>query len=309
MQQLKSERLFSIEEFRRVLGGAHYEDKVLFTRIDSENIDKFNDIAEDMFLTRSTENIICNILVISGELTGVIDYKKYTATAHSSFGILPFRILTELSGSSNLKAFILICSNDYLVTEVLDKKPVSISKMINSDKEPVRHFNYSEYTALKNSMLRIEQYLKDTDHLLRKEIVLNALYNVMLESANILLKYTKTQTPEPQSSIKERYIKRFLEEMVKHGDIEHNPSFYADKLCISVQYLSLILKEVSGKTANTWIARYLVTRAKVMLRKPENTIQMVAETLNFSDQSSFGKFFKKHVGISPKRYREENAIF
>ena len=309
MQQTKSERLFSIEEFRKVLGGASYEDKVLFTRIDSDNVDKFNNIAEDMFLTRSIENIICNILVISGELTGIIDYRKYVASAHSSFAFLPFKVLSELKGSSNLKAFVFICSNEYIVTEVLDKKPGSISKIINSDKEPVRHFNDTEYMALKNSMLRIEQYLMDSDHLLRKEIVLNAIYNVMLESANIYMKYAVPQTTEPQSSIKERYIKRFLEELVKHGDKEHSPSFYADKLCISVQYLSLILKEVSGKTANTWIAKYLITRAKVMLRKPENTIQQVAETLHFSDQSSFGKFFKKHVGSSPKRYQEENTIF
>ena len=42
-----------------------------------------------------------------------------------------------------------------------------------------------------------------------------------------------------------------------------------------------------------------------MLRNPALTIQQVASMLYFSDQSSFGKFFKKHTGITPKQYKDE----
>ena len=41
------------------------------------------------------------------------------------------------------------------------------------------------------------------------------------------------------------------------------------------------------------------------LRDPELTIQQIAEKLGFADQSSFGKFFKKHAGISPLKYRQK----
>lgn len=309
MSNIRTERNFSISEFKGALGGANFEDSILFTRIDKENVQKFNDVAEDMFLTRSIENILCNILVISGELKIVLDYKKYIIGAHSSFGIMPLNIITGIEASPNFKAYILTCSNEFLTTSILDKKPLSISQLINVEQTPVHSFDEIEYNAVKSSLMRLEQYLYDTTHLLRKEIVSNALYNVMLESANIFLKRSKQEKAKTKSTIKETYIKKFLEELVKNGDKEHNPSFYADKLCISVQYLSLILKEVSGKTANAWIAQYLITRAKVMLRKQENTIQQISEILSFSDQSSFGKFFKKHVGISPKRYQEENFTF
>ncbi|MDR2384501.1 MAG: helix-turn-helix domain-containing protein, partial [Tannerella sp.] len=30
----------------------------------------------------------------------------------------------------------------------------------------------------------------------------------------------------------------------------------------------------------------------------------IADELNFGDQSSFGKFFKKHTGLTPKEYRK-----
>ncbi len=41
-----------------------------------------------------------------------------------------------------------------------------------------------------------------------------------------------------------------------------------------------------------------------MLRDPDMTISEIAEELSFSDQSSFGKFFRKHMGIPPLKYRQ-----
>jgi AraC-like DNA-binding protein len=47
-----------------------------------------------------------------------------------------------------------------------------------------------------------------------------------------------------------------------------------------------------------------MTEAKILLRNPSLSIQQIADQLNFSDQSSFGKFFKKHHRMSPLEYRK-----
>jgi transcriptional regulator GlxA family with amidase domain len=52
------------------------------------------------------------------------------------------------------------------------------------------------------------------------------------------------------------------------------------------------------------MASMRIEMAARMLRDPELTIQQVAEAMSFSDQSSFGKFFKKHTGLSPLKYRQ-----
>ena len=56
-------------------------------------------------------------------------------------------------------------------------------------------------------------------------------------------------------------------------------------------------------TVGTVIASMRTELAATMLRDPDLTIQQVAEKMSFSDQSSFGKFFKKHTGMSPMKYR------
>jgi AraC-like DNA-binding protein len=33
-------------------------------------------------------------------------------------------------------------------------------------------------------------------------------------------------------------------------------------------------------------------------------IQQIADELNFGDQSSFGKFFRKHTELTPREYRK-----
>ena len=307
------DRLFSIKEFHRAMGGAILDQSVVFTRISHNNVNIFNDITEDMFMTRSLENVLCNIFILKGEISATVNYRKSVIPKHHIFSFIPLSTITEFECSPYIEAYILICSREFLLTAELNKSPISISQLINREHTPVTKLEQSDIRTVNECYTRIENYINCTGHLLRREIVRNSIFNLLMEFANIFFRNINqgdTSLPAAaKSSIKETYIKKFIELLVRYGEKEHNPSFYADKLCISVQYLSLILKEISGKTANNWIARYIVTRAKVMLRKPENSIQQVAETLNFSDQSSFGKFFKKHTGVPPKRYKEEHMAF
>ena len=67
----------------------------------------------------------------------------------------------------------------------------------------------------------------------------------------------------------------------------------------------MVVKKVSGRTASDWIDEYVVLEAKQMLRTTTLTVQEVSRELNFANQSFFGKYFKKHVGMSPSEYRQQ----
>ena len=99
-------------------------------------------------------------------------------------------------------------------------------------------------------------------------------------------------------------MKDFIDLMLKHIATETSVGFYAEKLCISKQYLSLIVKRKTRVPISTILSAMRPEAASRLLREPELSIQVIAEKLSFSDQSSFGKFFKKHTGISPLKYRQ-----
>ena len=112
------------------------------------------------------------------------------------------------------------------------------------------------------------------------------------------------QAVQPLTHVVIELFEQFLQLLFEHCKEQHVVTFYAEKLFITPQYLSLILKELTGKSANKWIDDALIVEAKMLLKAPQATVQQVADILHFSDQSTFGKFFKKHMGISPMEYRK-----
>ena len=77
----------------------------------------------------------------------------------------------------------------------------------------------------------------------------------------------------------------------------------AEKVDISVSYISAILK----KEKNTTFVKYLTTlrmeKAKELLKNPNNKIVDIAESIGFSEPYYFSHSFKKYQGVSPKEYR------
>ncbi|MDO5394723.1 MAG: helix-turn-helix domain-containing protein [Bacteroidales bacterium] len=80
--------------------------------------------------------------------------------------------------------------------------------------------------------------------------------------------------------------------------------FYAGKLYISPKYLTVLVKEATGRSATEWIDEFVIIEAKNLLRFSGKNIQQVAYALNFPNQSSFGKYFKRLTGISPMAYQK-----
>jgi AraC-like DNA-binding protein len=74
-------------------------------------------------------------------------------------------------------------------------------------------------------------------------------------------------------------------------------------LYVTPKHLTETVKEMTGKTAGEWIDDAIILEAKVLLRNSGTGIAQVANLLNFPDQSSFGKFFKKHTGYAPTEFR------
>ena len=94
---------------------------------------------------------------------------------------------------------------------------------------------------------------------------------------------------------------------VKNYRTAHDIAFYAGRLHISPTYLSRIVKQVTGHTVKAHLAELLCADARRLLSCSDLDIKEIADTLGFSDQSAFGKFFARQTGCSPLRFRRERA--
>jgi AraC-like DNA-binding protein len=88
-----------------------------------------------------------------------------------------------------------------------------------------------------------------------------------------------------------------------NSESQRNVNTYAEQLSITPKYLTETVKEITGKTAGEIIDDFVLLEAKLLLDNPALSIAEIADELHFSDQSFFGKYFKRHAGVSPKEYR------
>lgn len=126
----------------------------------------------------------------------------------------------------------------------------------------------------------------------------------------LLLQITETfhsQNVHPAGRVKhsDALFRLFRKLLAENYRKEHELQFYADSLHISQTYLSRVIRQISGKTVNNYIAEALYTDARRLLVFTDLTVKEIAEQLGFSDQSSFGKFFKKKSETSPANFRDE----
>ena len=110
------------------------------------------------------------------------------------------------------------------------------------------------------------------------------------------------------ASSKNNIVERFMELVQEHYREERLIGFYADKLCITPKYLSKLIKEHTGRSAGEWIDNHVILEARAMLQSSDMTIQQIAASLNFPNQSFFGKYFKRATGLSPKQYRSSKGV-
>lgn len=130
----------------------------------------------------------------------------------------------------------------------------------------------------------------------KASIVRSYLYILIFELDGIKPPSTVSQAENP---IFLRFKELLSRDFATHRSVSH----YARGLHVSAKHLSEVIKRNSGRTARQWIDEIVLLEAKVLLQNRQLTISQVSNILSFSTQSVFGKFFKKHSGISPAAYR------
>lgn len=166
-------------------------------------------------------------------------------------------------------------------------------------KELFRHF--WDTTEHLDFYLKNPGYSKFND-----EIIIHSFTIIAYIFVDILMKNSTLSTA--QMTRKETIVMDFIHLVYDHFTKKRELKFYADKLFISIKYLSICVREITGKAPQVLIANTLMDEAKLMLINTDHNISVIANCLNFSDQYAFGKFFKKHTGLSPRNFRKNLSL-
>ena len=91
--------------------------------------------------------------------------------------------------------------------------------------------------------------------------------------------------------------------VLRHYHEWHQVLDYAEAMHVTVPHLCSTIKSVSGHTAGDIIADAILMDAKSQLKVSNVPIKEIAAKLGFENVAFFNRFFKSHVGVTPRAYR------
>ncbi len=172
---------------------------------------------------------------------------------------------------------------------------------------PVISLNGQESRTMKACLERIMEQINREDCPNRIPFIRLATVWHHVELDNIMQIHMKEISDSDKPLTRQQVLARELYiHIVNNYRNEHQAKFYAQKMCLTPQYLNQIATNIFGKTLSSIISDLLFSTARSMLLSSDMSIQEIADELNFADQSSFSKFIKKIAGKSPNALRKLN---
>ena len=264
--------------------------------------------AEEQFSSDIHLDAFIILLVLSGKGHTVINYKAYDIQADTLLLLSSAHLFHFYECSDDFQCQCLFVSKAF--TDEMDSTDMIYRRTkygVRLYNQPVVPLAHPYAVLLAERLASINKNIDRTEHFYHKEVILNRLFAFYLDLSDIL---ERTNLPHTDGCLTryESIIKSFIELLATHYREEHKVDFYAAHLNLSAHHLTQIVKLVTGQSVSDFIFEMLFSEARNLLTHSKLSIQEIATTLNFSDQSSFGKFFKRKAGVSPIDFRKDTVF-
>ena len=237
-------------------------------------------------------------------IDGTENLKEMSINKGSLLMTFPNNVLKIEAGYPTATVRGIMLSQDFMRMLQVDVKN-SLPLFMRLAYNPLVNLTQEQQEDIERYFDLLENISNNSDLAHRDEIVRGLLMSMFYRISD-----TYEQRPqvldEKERSVRNRreeYFAKFITLLSENFKRERTVGFYAEQMCVTPKYLSLLIKDFSGKSAAEWIDNYVITEAKTLLRYSTMSIQEVAYELNFSSQSFFGKYFKHLTGMSPSEYK------
>lgn len=239
------------------------------------------------------------VFLTKGSMVISINMEDYHVKAPAMVVYMEGMIVCQKSISKNADMDV-ICISRELTDDILSSSAVYGKLRARIQNAPLFLLSGLEKVTFAFNYLLLNMVrMQDTPYRLEaaRHLILTLFYGFVLSDPKTL--------SETRGLHSDSITDRFFHLVRENYRAERTVSFYADKLCITPKYLSQAVKDASGKPALEWIDDYVCAEAKALLRSTDLSIDQISDNLGFANQSLFGKYFKRVIGMSPRMYRSQ----
>ncbi|WP_165044444.1 AraC family transcriptional regulator [Dysgonomonas sp. ZJ709] len=246
-------------------------------------------------------DIMIAVVCQEGSLSTNVGYSNYVIRKNDFIIIHPQKVFQVMEVSDDFKSKV-ICLKPGFFDFSSDQYNFNVKNMLRE---------YLCYSLPPSKMelfsvlfCYMEDVIGDKNNIYRKQMVYNYLNILFCEISNLLIienENNKKNVPNPSEEI----FRKFMRDIETNFQKERNVGFYAQKSHLTPKYFSTVIFKLTGKHAKEWIDEYTILEAKAMLKSTYVNIQQLSYELNFATPSHFGRYFKHHTGVSPRKYRND----
>lgn len=171
------------------------------------------------------------------------------------------------------------------------------------EQHPVIPLMDEEVSLFTHYYMLLRNRLSHPAHKFQKELLYSMVQLFQYELYNVLDRFINLNPPSYKAA--DKLFKQFIDLISSTYPKPRHVSWYAEQLCVTPKYLSNVCKNISGKTATDLINQYVLKDIILLLKMPGKSIKEIYNELEFPNLSFFGRYVKKHLGMSPKHYREQ----
>ena len=249
-------------------------------------------------------NFIAYVMVLEGKLTLELNNVPYQLEKNCSLFVDRKIVVTDVKHSENFRCLICAMStgmgfsffNKSLMQSVMHLLSNPVIKMGQDDVDLMLKY----YDLLVFKMDHPEMnFGRETV----RDIIRCFAYD-LLSNVNKLLSSGDEDDMLRQG---DRIFRKFMLLLAENSNVNRSVKSYADELCVSPKYLTSVCRKHGNATASELIAISVMSRIKQLLLYSDLSIKEVAGEMGFDNLSFFGKYVKKHLGLSPNHYRKANG--
>ncbi|MFD2287033.1 helix-turn-helix domain-containing protein [Pedobacter petrophilus] len=267
-------------------------------------------------INQITTNVNCNqpfrstfygfVLMLKGKINIKTSVRNEILKEHDIFFIFPDSVY-EVLDHADFSFIKITISKDYLSKEGLFLGASQHYNLFQAKAINKFALTKDEYHDIYYNVIALEKKLKIAkDMPYRNDVIRNSFIEILYDL--LLSNNSRKDFEPPRRDSKFELTTKFLDLLSEYFRTERQVIFYAGKLFITPRHLSQVVKAVTGKTAGELIDEIVIGEAKILLANHSLNISGVAEALNFSNSSFFGKYFKKNTSLSPSVYRMANRL-
>jgi len=243
------------------------------------------------------------LLMLSGTMTFQSNFQAISCNSGSIHIIRPTATYSVDSISDDARFCGIVFTTDFLLANSLHISGTELFQILSGKEYQFKlsgkvFENFQRQFAQLNALAEMDNGISFYSEIIHHQVMAlifmgGALFEESMENTGIKLDRRQELTA------------RFLDLLRTQFKNERSLRFYADRLSVTTGHLTKVVKQLLGRQASELIDEAVIMEAKILLNNPSVTVAYVAEELKFSDQSFFGKYFKKHTGFSPSVYKQQ----